>query len=530
MPDSDDLTLLEQYAKDGSEAAFVMLVTRYVNLVYSVALQRTGNSHHAEEVSQAVFIILARKAAHLSGRVILSGWLYHTTQLTAQNFIRSEIRRARREQEAHMQSVLDESGTETWSRIAPILHEAMARLNAHDRDAILLRYFENKSVSEMALVMRIAEPAAHKRLTRAVERLRNIFARRGVKLSAAALVNIVAANSVSAAPAGLTTSITAATAQGAAVSGSTLILVKGASKLMAWTKAKMAIVAGAGVLLATALTPVAVHYYRFHVGPEAWRKRFEAAYRLNASEMIKHVKPPYMAERDEYYHTEPSLNSQAAAVKKAPDYFIFRDDGEVFQEWGYSFGSGHVTLQRLLQHAFQLKTYELEGPDRLLNLNVDGDWVIRGELMDKMDTDAILKPLNALLSKELKRTVRIEKQTVKRDVVVASGSITTPISEATPIDIYIADLKDAGGGGNGSGSLADLLNEAGNRLNIPVIAETPDQDFRASWKIHRDTYIQPTGLRHSELIDKLLANLQRQTGLTFRHETRPVEVWVVSGN
>jgi len=530
MPDPDDIALLRQYAKDGSEAAFATLVSRHVNLVYSVALQRTGNPHHAEEVAQAVFIILARKAAQFSDRVIVSGWLYHTAQLTAQNFIRSEIRRARREQEAHMQSILDNSGTETWTRIAPILHDAMARLNAHDRDAIVLRYFENKSLSEMALAMRIAEPAAHKRLTRAVDRLRNNFVKRGVKVSAAALVSIVAANSVNAAPVGLATSITATTAHGAAVSGSTLMLVKGALKLMAWTKAKMAIVAGAGVLLATALTPLAVHYYHYHVGPDAWRKRFEAAYRLKDGEMIKHVRPPFMTERDDYYHQEPSLKSQVASMSKAPDYFIFHDDGKIFEEWGYSVGNSHVTLQRLLHHAFGLKSYELAGPDELLNLRVDGDWVIRGGPMGKMDDADVLKQLSALLSKESNRSVRVERKAVERDVLVASGHLLRSSGGGTPnIVISIANQNNRVGGGNDS--LSSVLTEVGDVLHVPVIDETSDSISSVGWAVFGDAYsIQPVNPHYSELVEKLLANLQGQTGLSFRHETRPVDVLVVSEN
>jgi len=299
---------------------------------------------------------------------------------------------------------------------------------------------------------------------------------------------------------------------------------------MAWTKAKMAIVAGAAVLLATALTPVAVHYYHYHVGPDAWRKRFEAAYRLKDGEVIKHVRPPFMTERDDYYHKEPSLKAQAANMKKAPDYFIFHDDGKIFEEWGYSVGNSHVTLQRLLHHAFRLKSYELAGPDELLNLRVDGDWVIRGGPMDKMDDADVLKQLSALLSKESNRPVRVERKAVERDVLVASGSFTTPFSQATPIDIYIADLKDTGGGGEGSGSLQELLDEVGDRLNIPMIDETGGHYFVEHWKMHSDAYFPPTNGRHTEMADKLLANLQRQTGLTFRHETRPVDILVVSGN
>ena len=110
-----------------SEAAFAALVARYVNLVYSTALRFTGNPHHAEEITQAVFIILARKAGGLLRGAVLSGWLYQTARLTAANFVKGEIRRHRREQEAYMQSILNEPEAAAWEQIAPLLDEAMGR-------------------------------------------------------------------------------------------------------------------------------------------------------------------------------------------------------------------------------------------------------------------------------------------------------------------------------------------------------------------------------------------------------------------
>lgn len=155
-----------------------------------------------------------------------------------------------------MQSAFSE--TETWTQIAPLLDDAISKLGGRDRDAILLRYFENKSAREMAAALRVDEPAAQKRVTRAVEKLRSFFAKRGVTLTAAAIAGAVSANSVQAAPVGLAATVTAAAAKGAAVSASTLTLIKEALKIMAWTKMKMAIAVGAGVLLAAGTTTAIV--------------------------------------------------------------------------------------------------------------------------------------------------------------------------------------------------------------------------------------------------------------------------------
>src|SRR4051812_18545519 len=104
MQELDDISLLREYAERDSEEAFAALVARHVNKVYSVALRHTRNPHQAEEITQAVFVILAKKPQYLGKGVILEGWLYQPARLTAVTNIKSKIRRARREQEAHMQT------------------------------------------------------------------------------------------------------------------------------------------------------------------------------------------------------------------------------------------------------------------------------------------------------------------------------------------------------------------------------------------------------------------------------------------
>src|SRR5215212_5557199 len=212
MQPTDDSVLLRQYAENHSDEAFAALVSRHVNLVYSVAFRCVGDPHLAEEVAQAVFIVLAKKAAQLRHDKALSSWLFQTTRLTARNFIRGETRRHRREQEAHMQSVLNDSGTDVWPRIAPLLDDAVAGLNEKDRDAIVLRFYEGRSLREVGAVLGASEAAAEKRVSRAVERLREFFSKRGVTVGASGLVVVISANAVQAAPIGLAITISTATA------------------------------------------------------------------------------------------------------------------------------------------------------------------------------------------------------------------------------------------------------------------------------------------------------------------------------
>ena len=256
MPESDDITRLKQYV-EGDESAFAVLVERYVHLVYSTALRQVGNPSQAEEITQAVFIILARKAKSLGPRTILSGWLYQTARLAAANFLRSEIRRQKREQEAYMESLLNEPTPNLWQQIAPLLDDAMGHLSENDRNVVVLRYFQNQSAAEIGVALGIDPATAQKRITRAVGRLRKFFAKRSVTHSVELITGAISAYSVQAAPVALAKSVTAITvAKGAAAAVSTLTLVKGTMKMMIWMKMKLAMTVGAAVMTAVVASTV----------------------------------------------------------------------------------------------------------------------------------------------------------------------------------------------------------------------------------------------------------------------------------
>src|SRR5438045_1825524 len=218
MLELDDSVLLKEYVERGCEEAFATLVARHVNKVYSIALRHTRNAHQAEEVTQAVFGVLARKSRRLGKQVILSGWLCRTARLTAVTFVRSEIRRSRREQEAHMQNLLNECESEVWPQIAPLLDAAMAGLSRSDHDAVALRFFDGKGMKEIGAALGASEDAVKMRVNRAVEKLRIFFTRRGIVCSAAALTAAISANAVQAAPIGLAVTVsTAAALSGTAI-------------------------------------------------------------------------------------------------------------------------------------------------------------------------------------------------------------------------------------------------------------------------------------------------------------------------
>src|SRR5271154_6285927 len=262
MPDANDMDLMREYADRNSETAFAGLVHRHINLVYSVALRFTGNSPDAQDVTQAVFIILAQKAASLRQRITLTGWLYETTRFTARQLLRTRARQQAREQEAYMQSTLNDPNSENiWRQLAPLLEEAMARLSEKERTLVALRFFENKSAAETAALLGIQEWAAHKRAARALEKLRKFFVKRGIAPTTATLAGAISANSVQAAPVALVKSVTVvAIVKGSIATASILTLVKETMKTMTWSKMKMAMMISVAVILAAGTTTLVAQH------------------------------------------------------------------------------------------------------------------------------------------------------------------------------------------------------------------------------------------------------------------------------
>jgi RNA polymerase sigma factor (sigma-70 family) len=240
---TDEQRLLAEFAADHSEAAFQELVGRYVNLVYSTALRLAGgNAPLAQDITQTVFLSLARKAHTLSIKVMLGGWLHQHTYFVATRAVRSEQRRQTREREAlEMNTLMDDSGAH-WRQLAPVLDEAITQLGIEDRTAILLRFFEQRDFRAVGEALGSTQDAARVRVNRALEKLQGILRERGVALSATALGTLLTAEAVTAAPAGLALGISSAafaSVATAAGSGAALTFLK----LMATTKLKLGLAA-----------------------------------------------------------------------------------------------------------------------------------------------------------------------------------------------------------------------------------------------------------------------------------------------
>ncbi len=199
----NDWALLRQFHENGSQDAFAQLLKAHLPLVYSVALRQTrGDAALAEEIAQLTFCVLARKAGRISRDTILAAWLCRTAFYVAQKAIRSEQRRRLREhQAAIMQDSTHSHEEETvWRNLAPHVDEVVNLLPEKERGAIILRFFEQKPMRELAASLGITEEAARMRISRSLEKLRSLLAKRGVALTSIALASILAEKSLAAVP------------------------------------------------------------------------------------------------------------------------------------------------------------------------------------------------------------------------------------------------------------------------------------------------------------------------------------------
>ena len=254
---TDSQKLVADYVERGSEAAFRELVTRYVDLVYSTAFRLVDrDSHLAQDVSQTVFVDLARMARTLSNDVMLGGWLHRHTCFVAAKTMRGERRRQSRERQAVEMNALEEHSKADFSEVVPLLDEAINELGEEDRKAVLLRFFEQYDFRKIGVAIGSNEDAARMRVNRAVEKLQSLLERRGVTSTAAALSMVLSVNAVQAAPIGLSivianTTLAATTAAGTASATSSWSL------LAAMSTSKTFLIAT--LVMGVAFIPVGYH-------------------------------------------------------------------------------------------------------------------------------------------------------------------------------------------------------------------------------------------------------------------------------
>lgn len=307
----DDVQLLRLHAEQRSEEAFAELVRRHAGLVYSAALRQVGGNAVAADITQTVFIELARKAARLARHPALIGWLYTTTHRLAAHYVRDEARRHRREMEAHAMEQLqraDRHAEADWDRIFPVIDAAMQDLGPTDRLAVLLRFFARRPFAEIGAQLGMSENGARMRVDRALEKLRVKLEKRGVAAAAAALATALASPAVTAAPIGLAETI-ASTAIAAIAATTTTIHLPA---IMAFTKLKI-------VSLAAALT----------VAGTAIVLEYQAGNRLRAINDGLQRQIKQLTEESRAARLAAQLNSEELARLRASQTELLRLRGEV---------------------------------------------------------------------------------------------------------------------------------------------------------------------------------------------------------
>src|SRR5665213_436918 len=246
---TDDAELLGRYARDHSEPAFAELVRRHVDLVYSAALRQMGGDHfRAQDVTQMVFVDLARKAASLVCHPVLSAWLYRASFLEAANLRRQEGRRQRNEQMAgaEARAVNGEDNAPPWEEMRPVLDQAMNDLSERDRQAVLLRFFSHRPFVEIGRQLGLTENTARMRVERALTKLRGRLAHRGITSTSAALAAALSGQAVMAAPTGVAAAAIGASAAGAGSAAGAWIALMTSIKLPITLTAAL-VVGGVGV-------------------------------------------------------------------------------------------------------------------------------------------------------------------------------------------------------------------------------------------------------------------------------------------
>jgi RNA polymerase sigma factor (sigma-70 family) len=244
-----DQELLRRFAAERDNAAFGKLVERHINLTYGTAVRRLGgDSHLAKDVVQDVFTKLAQKSGALASYAALGGWLYTSTCFSAAKAVRSAQRRREHERKAHHMSSAEESShDEEWARLRPVIDDVLGELKTPERDAIVLRFFQSRSFGEIGAQLNLTENAARMRVDRALEKLREQLARRGIRSTAVALAGVLGAEASLAAPVGLAGAVTAQAT--AAATGGVVAALFGttAAKLQVAAAVVLLAAGGAGI-------------------------------------------------------------------------------------------------------------------------------------------------------------------------------------------------------------------------------------------------------------------------------------------
>lgn len=549
---NQEVQWLREYAHTGSPDAFARLVYAHVGLVYSAAMRQVRDHHLAEDITQQAFIKLAQKAPSLKREVVPAAWLLVTTRYLAVDAKRAATRRTAREQRAaEMRSSNSNSpDQDPWNEIEPLLDEALCSLSVDDRRAVTLRYLQGRNVEQVAAALDVSRDAAAQRLHRAIAKLRDYLQHRGAAVDRAALGSLMLSRGFHPPPQALAASIIKSAA---AVHAGIAIVSKGAT--MAAISTKVKVITSAAVLALTLGGTATVIYKAtqspktqivainpnvapsappgavpmFLPGDQSWRPKFNQVYSLAPGEVLKRVPAPFIPERntciDVVLHQGPhAMAPSMGEISNSTSVFDFEQQ----PEWAMTVYSRPFDFLGVTQTLTGLRSFDFEGLGTLGTLKMPGDWVRRRGT----PTPAYMAALQEMLAKDFGRQVRFAPRTVVRDVLVASGAVkihSLPGEMGNDmVAIYVDKRSDPRSAGflMSAGPITNFLGEVGELVGLKPIDETTPRNKQCFWHY----YVKPGTMLSSPAREEMLKNLSDQTGISFKVERRPVEIWFVESS
>ncbi|MGC3957440.1 MAG: RNA polymerase sigma factor [Verrucomicrobiota bacterium] len=391
-----------------------------------------GDAHLAKDVTQATFLALAKTAAQLTERPVLAGWLHRTAQNIAAQTVRTDVRRRAREQEAAaMNELLATSPEADWEQIAPHLDAALGELSEPERDAVMLRYFQRQSAHDMAQTLGISDEAAQKRVSRAVDRLRECFAKRGITVGASGLAVVISANAVQAAPVGLVLTIsTAATLTGTTLATTATVT---ATKAIAMTALQKTIVAATIAVLA------GVGIYETRLASQL-RAQNQALQQLQAplNEKIQLLQN----ERDETTRqlavlrddNERLNRNTAELLKLRGEIGQLKHTAQAKKELSTTNDFMEAALLASLSRINQLKDRLEQIPDKKipeLELLTAKDWIPFGQYEDQSDSQTLML-FSDLRLRSKEKFARLTGKALVNYIEANNGQLPNDISQLAP--------------------------------------------------------------------------------------------------